>query len=70
MKPNLMINKMKIKSDMIMTERENAVFDLIISDLGSPANNPESDYWTFYTVVSGQAMFPMMLHMGRKLSRC
>jgi uncharacterized protein len=33
----------------IMTERENAVFDVIISDLGSPANNPESDYWTFYT---------------------
>lgn len=33
----------------IMTERENAVFDVIISDLGSPANNPESDYWTFYS---------------------
>jgi uncharacterized protein len=33
----------------VMTERENAVFDVIISDLGSPANNPESDYWTYYT---------------------
>jgi len=33
----------------VMAERDNAIFDVIISDLASPANNPESDYWTYFT---------------------
>jgi TRAP-type uncharacterized transport system substrate-binding protein len=33
-----------------MVERENAIFDVIINDIASPANNPESDYWTAYSI--------------------
>jgi uncharacterized protein len=33
----------------VMKEKDTAVFDVIISDLATPANNPESDYWTYYT---------------------
>jgi uncharacterized protein len=32
-----------------MAERGNAEFDVIINDLASPANNPESDYWTAFS---------------------
>lgn len=32
-----------------MAERGNAVFDVIINDIASPANNPESDYWTAFS---------------------
>jgi TRAP-type uncharacterized transport system substrate-binding protein len=33
----------------IMEEKDDALFDVIISDLATPANNPESDYWTYFT---------------------
>lgn len=33
----------------VMAEKDNAIFDVIISDLATPANNPESDYWTYFT---------------------
>jgi TRAP-type uncharacterized transport system substrate-binding protein len=32
-----------------MAEKDNAIFDVIISDLATPASNPESDYWTYFT---------------------
>jgi TRAP-type uncharacterized transport system substrate-binding protein len=32
-----------------MAERGNGVFDVIINDIASPANNPESDYWTAFS---------------------
>jgi uncharacterized protein len=32
-----------------MAERGNAEFDVIINDIASPANNPESDYWTAFS---------------------